>query len=48
MFFVVSPQLKSPMNSHAASFSSRAAADKMASQLNGKVHTWSELRTALD
>ena len=48
MFFVVSPQLKSPMNSHAASFSSRAAADKMAGQLNGRVHTWSELRAALN
>jgi len=44
LFFVVSPQLKSPMNSNAAAFSNKQKADKMASEINGEVKTWQELR----
>jgi copper chaperone NosL len=42
--FVVSPQLKSPMNSNAAAFSSKASADKIAAQTNGEVMNWEQLQ----
>lgn len=47
LFFVVSPQLKSPMNSNAASFSSQAAAEKKANETNGIVMTWEQLQKNL-
>lgn len=47
LFFVVSPQLKSPMNSNAASFSTRALADKKANETNGIVMTWDQLQQNL-
>ena len=45
--FVVSAQLKSPMNSDAASFSTQQAAEKYASQHAGTVTTWKELVAGL-
>ena len=44
LFFVVSPQLKSPMNSNAAAFSNKQKAEKMASEINGEVKTWQEVK----
>jgi copper chaperone NosL len=41
--FVVSPQLKSPMNSNAAAFESQAAADTKAAEVTGKVVDWNTL-----
>ena len=46
-FFVVSPELKSPMNSHAASFSSKEPAEKKAKEINGTVKSWDELYQSL-
>jgi copper chaperone NosL len=46
LFFVVSPQLKSPMNSNAAAFSTRIEAEKIATQTNGDVKDWQELINA--
>ena len=46
-FFVVSPELKSPMNSNAASFSTKPAADKKAAETNGSVKNWEELKKDL-
>lgn len=46
-YFVVSDQLKSPMNSNAASFTTRAEAEKTAKETNGKVFVWNDLRSAL-
>ena len=46
-FFVVSPGLKSPMNSNAASFSTKDAASKKANEVNGTVSTWEELKKTL-
>ena len=47
LFFVVSPQLKSPMGSNAAAFSSQQAADKKASEVSGKTMDWQALATSL-
>ncbi|MGZ5192181.1 MAG: nitrous oxide reductase accessory protein NosL, partial [Flavisolibacter sp.] len=44
LFFVVSPQLKSPMNSNAAAFSNQQKADKIASETAGEVKTWKQLK----
>lgn len=41
--FIVSPGIKSPMGSQAAAFSSRKAAEKYNSTLNGEVMNWKEL-----
>ncbi|RYF79215.1 MAG: hypothetical protein EON98_14870, partial [Chitinophagaceae bacterium] len=46
-FFVTSPQLKSPMNSNTAAFSTREEADKKAAETNGKVSDWKALQQAL-
>jgi copper chaperone NosL len=46
-FFVVSPQLKSPMNSNAACFSTKETAQKKANEVNGTVKSWEELRSGL-
>ena len=43
LFFVVSPQLKSPMNSNAAAFPDAETAKKMADQTHGKITKWNEL-----
>ena len=47
LFFVVSPQLKSPMNSNAAAFSTKPIADKKANETNGIVLNWEDLRKNL-
>lgn len=47
LFFVVSPQLKSPMNSNAAAFSTRPIAEKKANETNGIVLSWEDLRKNL-
>jgi copper chaperone NosL len=41
--FVVGSQLKSPMGSNAAAFDNRAAAEKKAAEINGKVTEWATL-----
>ncbi|MDP9229540.1 MAG: nitrous oxide reductase accessory protein NosL [Bacteroidota bacterium] len=46
-FFVVSPQLKSPMNSNAASFSNKDAAEQKAKETNGIVKNWDQLYQSL-
>jgi copper chaperone NosL len=46
-FFVVSPQLKSPMNSNAAAFSNEQAAQKTAKEANGVVENWTKLSASL-
>jgi copper chaperone NosL len=46
-FFVVSPQLKSPMNSNAAAFSNGQAAQKTAKEANGVVENWTKLSASL-
>jgi copper chaperone NosL len=43
LFFVVSPQLKSPMNSNAAAFSNREKAEAKAKATGGYIKTWSEV-----
>jgi copper chaperone NosL len=45
--FVVSPQLKSPMNSNAAAFENEKAAQKAAQETNGKTENWTELSASL-
>jgi copper chaperone NosL len=45
--FVVSPQLKSPMNSNAAAFVSRKSADEVAVMTKGKVTDWRSLYNTL-
>jgi copper chaperone NosL len=46
-FFVVSPQLKSPMNSNAAAFANEQAAQKTAKEANGVVENWNKLSASL-
>jgi copper chaperone NosL len=46
-YFVVSDQLKSPMNSNAAAFSSKEKADAKAKQTNGTIKDWQQLRQSL-
>ena len=46
-FFVVSPQLKSPMNSNAAAFSTKEEADKKAGETSSTVKTWETLSKEL-
>jgi copper chaperone NosL len=43
-FFVISPQLKSPMNSNAACFSTKETAQKKAIELSGSVKSWMDLK----
>lgn len=45
--FVVSDQLKSPMNSNAAAFENKAAADQKSKETSGSVKTWDELLQSL-
>lgn len=45
--FVVSNQLKSPMNSNAAAFSSKTVAEQKATETNGTIKNWPELRSSL-
>lgn len=47
LFFVVSPQLKSPMNSNAAAFSTLQTADKKAAEVSGKTMDWQTLYNSL-
>lgn len=47
VWFVVSPQLESPMNSNAAAFESKEAADRKAEEIKGAVKRWNELEKAL-
>jgi copper chaperone NosL len=46
-YFVVSPQLKSPMNSNAVAFSNKKAAEIKANQTKGKLLDWSTLNKSL-
>lgn len=46
-YFVVSPQLKSPMNGNAAGFSSKETAEQKAKETNGIVKSWDELYQSL-
>lgn len=46
-FFVVSEQLKSPMNSNAASFPSKEIAEQKAKDINGTVKNWEQLYQSL-
>ncbi|MGB2703264.1 MAG: nitrous oxide reductase accessory protein NosL, partial [Chitinophagaceae bacterium] len=41
--FWTSPELRSPMGSNTAAFSSRQAADKVKAGKEGQVFTWDEL-----
>lgn len=43
LYFVVSPTLKSPMNSNAAAFTNKTTADRFAAQNSGKVKSWGDL-----
>lgn len=43
IFFVVSPQLKSPMNGNAAALSNRQQANRLAAENGGEVKTWDSL-----
>ena len=45
--FVVSPQLKSPMNSNAAAFADKGTADQKATQVSGTVMNWNTLLNKL-
>lgn len=45
--FVVSPQLKSPMNSNAAAFATKKSADEVAVMTKGKVVDWTTLYNSL-
>lgn len=45
--FVVSPQLKSPMNSNAAAFAAKKSADEVAVMTKGKVMNWQALYNSL-
>jgi len=45
--FVISEQLKSPMNSNAAAFENKAAAEQKSKQINGTIKTWDELFQSL-
>lgn len=42
-FLLVSPEIKSPMNSHVAGFATREAAEKMNSTKTGEIVNWSTL-----
>jgi copper chaperone NosL len=46
-YFVVSNEIKSPMNSNAAAFSSKTSAETKAKQTNGSVKNWEELSQSL-
>ncbi|MFL5739139.1 MAG: nitrous oxide reductase accessory protein NosL [Flavisolibacter sp.] len=43
ILFVMSSQLQTPMNGHAAAFSTKAAAEKKAKELSGQIMEWPEL-----
>ena len=47
VYFVTSPQLKSPMNSNSAAFATKEEAEKKAGETNGKISNWNELQGAL-
>jgi copper chaperone NosL len=46
-WFAVSPQLESPMNSHAAAFGTKEAAEKKSKEVGGSVKKWNELMKEL-
>ena len=46
-YFVVSDQFKSPMNSHAAAFTSKEIAEQKAKENNGTVKNWDQLYKSL-
>lgn len=46
-FFVVSPQLKSPMNGNTACFSTKEIAEQKAKESNGTLKTWDQLCQSL-
>lgn len=46
--FIVSPELKSPMGSHAGAFFNRENAEKMNVSLKGKLYSWKELSGQLE
>jgi len=45
--FVPSPEIRSPMGSHAAAFASQTAAERAADRLGGSVTTYEQAREAL-
>lgn len=45
-YFVTSPELKSPMNSHTACFADKAAAEKLAASSAGSLRNWEQLLKA--
>lgn len=47
-FFVVGPEVKSPMGSHAAAFANKEAAEKFNAGKTGTILTWKELLLKLD
>lgn len=47
-FFVVGPEVKSPMGSHAAAFANKEAAEKFNTGKTGTILTWKELLLKLD
>jgi copper chaperone NosL len=47
LYFVVSTNLKSPMNSNAAAFTNKEIAGKIAAQNSGEIKTWDELLKTL-
>ncbi len=44
--FVISPQLKSPMNSNVAAFSTKEKAEQVAQKTGGEMRSWSDLSAA--
>jgi copper chaperone NosL len=46
LFFVTSPQIKSPMNGNVAAFANKQSAESKAKQLNGEVITWDQFFNA--
>ena len=43
-YYVTSDEIKTPMGHGIAAFSTQAAAEKMASELNGQVYDWDKIR----
>jgi copper chaperone NosL len=43
-YFVVSDQIKTPMNHGMAAFTTQAAAEKLAVEVNGQVYDWDKIR----
>lgn len=45
--FVVSPEIRSPMNSNAAAFINKSEAEKFATKVNGSITSWNTLKKKL-